>query len=119
MWAMRGNIYKVNLDPIIGSEQGGERPALVLQNDLGNWYSPTVVIAPISTKINKKQVLPTHVELSEGTLQEKSVVLIEQMRAIDKKRLGACLGTVCLEDMKQIDQAIMIGLGVRGMDYEN
>lgn len=109
----RGDVFYADLSPVVGSEQGGVRPVLVLQNDIGNKYSPTIIVAAVTSQINKSK-LPTHLELraSEFGLTKDSVVLLEQLRTIDKKRLRE---RVCrLEPllMQRIDQALRISLGL-------
>lgn len=108
----RGDIFYADLSPVIGSEQGGVRPVLVIQNDVGNKYSPTVIICAITSKIEKAKI-PTHIELSaiEYGLQKDSVALLEQIRTIDKKRLQEKIGSVNEYKMKQIDSALLISLG--------
>lgn len=108
----RGDIFYADLSPVIGSEQGGVRPVLVIQNDVGNKYSPTVIICAITSKIEKAKI-PTHIELSaiEYGLQKDSVALLEQIRTIDKKRLQEKIGSVNGYKMKQIDSALLISLG--------
>ena len=102
----RGDIYYADLSPVIGSEQGGIRPVLIIQNDMGNKYSPTVIIAAITSQINKAK-LPTHVEISsqEYGLNKDSVILLEQVRTIDKKRIIARKGHVDNATMQLIDNA--------------
>ena len=92
MVVKRGDIFYADLSPVIGSEQGGIRPVIIIQNDIGNKYSPTVIVAAITSQINKAK-LPTHVEISseEYGLNRDSVVLLEQIRTLDKKRLKDCL----------------------------
>lgn len=109
----RGDIYYADLSPVIGSEQGGVRPVLIIQNDIGNKYSPTVIITAITSQINKAK-LPTHVEISseEYGLNKDSVILLEQIRTIDKRRLKDRIGHINDELMVQIDQALMISLGM-------
>jgi len=109
----RGDIFYANLNPVIGSEQGGVRPVLILQNNIGNKYSPTTIIAAITSKI-KKAKLPTHVELSaaEFNLDKDSVILLEQLRTIDKRRLKEKIAHLDEEIMSEIDRAIMISLGL-------
>lgn len=109
----RGDIFYANLNPVIGSEQGGVRPVLILQNNIGNKYSPTTIIAAITSKI-KKAKLPTHVELSaaEFNLNKDSVILLEQLRTIDKRRLKEKIAHLDEEIMSEIDRAIMISLGL-------
>ena len=108
----RGELYYADLSPVVGSEQGGIRPVLVVQNDVGNKYSPTVIAAAVTSQINKAK-LPTHIELSAGDygLNKDSVVLLEQIRTLDKKRLKDKIGEVPLETMQKINQALMISLG--------
>ena len=109
----RGDVFFADLSPVRGSEQGGQRPVLIIQNDIGNKYSPTVIIAAITAKIAKAK-LPTHVEVeaSQVGLLKDSVVLLEQVRTIDKTRLIQKLGH--LEDgvMVAVDKALVISLGL-------
>lgn len=109
----RGDIYYADLSPVIGSEQGGIRPVLIIQNDIGNKYSPTVIVAAITSQINKAK-LPTHVEISseEYGLNRDSVVLLEQIRTIDKRRLRDKIGHISDNLMLQVDEALMISLGL-------
>ena len=97
----RGELYYADLSPVVGSEQGGIRPVLVVQNDVGNKYSPTVIAAAVTSQINKAK-LPTHIELSAGDfgLNKDSVVLLEQIRTLDKKRLKDNIGEVPLDTMQ-------------------
>ena len=105
----RGVIYYANLNPIIGSEQGGTRPVLVIQNDKGNQHSPTVIISAITNK--KKRHLPTHIQLSECTgLAPSSTTLLEQIRTIDKRRLESFVGTLDARTIKKIDLALAVSL---------
>lgn len=110
---VRGDIYYANLNPVVGSEQGGVRPVLVLQNNIGNKYSPTTIIAAITSKI-KKAKLPTHVELSAASsnLEKDSVILLEQIRTIDKRRLKEKIAHIDSSVMDSIDQALLISLGL-------
>jgi len=109
----RGDIFYADLSPVIGSEQGGIRPVLIIQNDIGNKYSPTVIIAAITSQINKAK-MPTHIELSnnEYGLSKDSVILAEQVRTIDKKRLKEKIGHLDDSLMIQIDLALKISLGI-------
>ena len=109
----RGELYFADLSPVVGSEQGGVRPVLVVQNDIGNKYSPTVIAAAITSKLNKAK-LPTHIELSssEYGLEKDSVVLLEQIRTIDKTRLKEKIGELTSIKMSQVNKAMMISLGV-------
>ena len=107
----RGDIYYADLRPVIGSEQGGIRPVLIVQNDVGNKHSPTIICAAITSRMNKAK-LPTHIELSteKYDMDKDSVVLLEQLRTIDKKRLK---DTVCHLDaqiMQKVNRALMISL---------
>lgn len=107
----RGDIFYADLDPIIGSEQGGIRPVLVVQNNVGNRYSPTVVVLPVSSA--KKNYLPTHIHVCGlKMLPKDSVVLAEQIRTIDRNRLKSYVGSVGFEIMKKVDKAVKISIGV-------
>ena len=109
----RGDIYYADLSPVIGSEQGGVRPVLIVQNDVGNKYSPTVIAAAITSQQSKANI-PTHIQIgSESSgLAKNSVVLLEQVRTIDKKRLKEKMGSVDQNAMSRIDQAISISFGL-------
>lgn len=107
----RGDLIYLNFDPIVGSEQGGPRPAVVVQNDIGNKYSPTVIIAPITSKA-KKTSLPTHVDLTNKCLEKNSMVLLEQIKTIDKSRIESYIGTVSDDEMKLIEKALRASLGM-------
>ncbi len=109
----RGEIYRADLNPVIGSEQGGMRPVIVVQNDIGNRYSPTVIIMAITSRINKAK-LPTHIEIGGGDfgLERDSVILCEQVRTIDKSRLRERLGVLPGETMERVDQAIAVSFGI-------
>ena len=108
----RGDIYFADLSPVVGSEQGGLRPVLVIQNNVGNKYSPTVIIAAITSQLSKAKI-PTHVELPAHiyNLPKDSVVLLEQIRTIDKRRLDEKVSTVDFKKMKEVDKAILVSLG--------
>ena len=108
----RGEIYYADLSPVVGSEQGGYRPVIILQNNKGNRYSTTVIIAPISSRLTKNP-LPTHVMLETWSLEKKSVVLLEQIRTIDKKRIKEKVGKIDNRIMKQINQAIKTSLDIK------
>ena len=111
----RGTIYYADLDPVRGSEQGGYRPVLILQNNIGNEHSPTVIIASITSRTKNK--LPTHVKLKDMKgLEKDSVVLLEQLRTIDKSRLDEQIGNLTRHQMKKVDEAIRISMGVKKMD---
>ncbi|MBS4537427.1 type II toxin-antitoxin system PemK/MazF family toxin [Clostridium sp. D2Q-11] len=109
----RGDIFYADLSPVIGSEQGGVRPVLVIQNDVGNKYSPTIIIAAITSQINKAK-LPTHIEInaSEYGLTKDSVVLLEQIRTIDKKRLREKVGHFDEEMMGKVNDCLKISTGL-------
>ena len=109
----RGDLYSACLDPVIGSEQGGVRPVLVIQNDVGNRYSPTVIVLAVTGQLNKAH-LPTHVPVPAGEngLMKDSVVLAEQIRTLDKRRLRDKIGTVSPEVMARVTQALRVSLGV-------
>ena len=112
MKVKRGDIFYADLSPVVGSEQGGVRPVLVVQNDVGNKYSPTVIIAAITSQMNKVK-LPTHVEVSaEFGLPKNSVVLLEQIRTIDKKRLREKVGYTDEFFMKKVNEALLRSFGV-------
>lgn len=113
MVVKRGDIYYANLSPVVGSEQGGLRPVLVIQNDIGNKYSPTVIVAAITSQIEKAK-LPTHVELmaGEGSLERDSVILLEQIRTIDKRRLKQKITHLDEEAMARVDQGTKVSLGL-------
>lgn len=108
----RGELYSACLDPVVGSEQGGVRPVLVIQNDVGNRYSPTVIVLAVTGQLNKAK-LPTHVSVAaQGNgLQKDSVVLAEQIRTLDKRRLKERIGCLTQEQMAQVSDALKISLG--------
>ncbi len=109
----RGDVYYADLSPVIGSEQGGVRPVLVLQNNVGNKYSPTIIISAITSQINKSK-LPTHIEINatDFGLSKDSVVLLEQIRTIDKKRLREKIGHLNEDVMHQVNEALQISFGM-------
>ena len=108
----RGQIYYADLSPVVGSEQGGTRPVLIIQNNVGNKYSPTVIAAAVTSKINKAK-LPTHIELPSSSygLAKDSVILLEQIRTLDKRRLKERIGELSDVTMNKVDKAILISLG--------
>ena len=110
----RGEIYYADLSPVVGSEQGGMRPVLIVQNDVGNRYSPTVIAAAITSQQNKAR-LPTHIEIEARTygLTKNSVVLLEQVRTLDKRRLRERMGCLDEKAMQRVDGAIAISLGLK------
>lgn len=108
----RGEIYFADLSPVVGSEQGGIRPVLIIQNDVGNKYSPTVIVSAITSQLSKAKI-PTHVELSasEYNLPKDSVVLLEQIRTIDKRRLKEKVSELDEKKMRAINLALLVSLG--------
>jgi len=109
----RGDIYYADLSPVVGSEQGGLRPVLIVQNDVGNKYSPTVIAAAITSKMGKAK-LPTHIDIYGGQvgLAKDSVVLLEQIRTIDKKRLKERIGHIDENVISTVNEAVSISLGL-------
>ena len=111
---IRGQMYYANLDPVIGSEQGGTRPVLVIQNDVGNCFSPTLIVAPITTRV-KKANQPTHIGIPPlYGLPQSSMVMLEQIKTIDRSRMGNYVG--CLDDdmMGDVDEALEVSVGLQG-----
>ena len=108
----RGEIYYADLSPVIGSEQGGYRPVVVLQNNKGNRYSTTIIVAPISSKLTKNP-LPTHVMVENNYLEKKCVILLEQIRTIDKQRIREKVGIIDDKIMQLINQAIKTSLDIK------
>ena len=113
MQVERGDIYYADLSPVVGSEQGGIRPVLIIQNDVGNRYSPTVICAAITSRMNKAK-LPTHIEIDSRRCQimKDSVILLEQIRTIDKQRLKDMIGHLDKERMRSVDEAIRVSLAL-------
>ena len=113
MTVKRGDIYYADLSPVVGSEQGGVRPVLIVQNDVGNRYSPTVIAAAITSQRDKSK-LPTHIEIDSQTcgLSKDSIVLLEQIRTIDKKRLKEKMGRLDDGSMGAVDNALSISFGL-------
>lgn len=109
----RGDIYYADLSPVIGSEQGGVRPVLIVQNDVGNKYSPTVIAAAITSQ-HEKAKMPTHIDLSAECcgLSKDSIVLLEQVRTIDKQRLKEKMGTIDNSAMNRVDKALSVSFGL-------
>lgn len=109
----RGDVFYADLSPVIGSEQGGVRPVVVIQNDVGNKYSPTTIVAAITSQMNKTK-LPTHVKVkaANNDLPKNSVILLEQVRTIDKKRLREKIGKFGSKVMDDVDEALKIGIGL-------
>ncbi len=113
MVVKRGDIFYADLSPVVGSEQGGIRPVLVVQNDVGNKFSPTVIIAAVTSQINKAK-LPTHIEIAADDygLVKDSVILTEQIRTIDKKRLRERIGRLDDEVMDKVSHALSVSFGL-------
>lgn len=114
MTVKRGDIYYADLSPVVGSEQGGVRPVLIVQNNVGNRYSPTVIAAAITSQVGKSR-LPTHIEIGASVdcgLQKDSVVLLEQVRTIDKRRLKERMGHLDTGTMNRINEALSISFGL-------
>ncbi|MEG0771461.1 MAG: type II toxin-antitoxin system PemK/MazF family toxin [Clostridia bacterium] len=113
MIVRRGEIYYADLSPVVGSEQGGLRPVIIIQNNVGNKFSPTVIAAAITSQINKAK-LPTHIELSAEKygLIKNSVILLEQIRTIDKQRLKEKIGLLDAKSMKAVDEALFVSFGL-------
>lgn len=109
----RGDIFMADLSPVYGSEQGGVRPVLIVQNDIGNKYSPTVIVTAITSKVHKVN-LPTHIYISAmlNILEKDSIILCEQIRTIDKNRLKEYVGTLGNELLAQVDEALKISLNI-------
>ena len=109
----RGEVFYADLSPVVGSEQGGVRPVLIVQNDVGNRHSPTVIAAAITSKQDKTN-LPTHIGIKAGTggLTRDSVVLLEQVRTLDKRRLHSWIGAFAPRQMEQINRALGISVGL-------
>ena len=109
----RGDIFYADLRPVVGSEQGGIRPVLIIQNDVGNRHSPTVICAAITSKMNKAK-LPTHIEIDASAygIERDSVILLEQLRTIDKKRLETYIGRLEEKHIRRIDHALAVSVGL-------
>ena len=107
----RGEIYYADLSPVVGSEQGGVRPVLIIQNDVGNKYSPTVIVSAITSQLGKAK-LPTHIELpaEKYNLPKNSVALLEQIRTLDKRRLQEKVTTLSPDKMREVNKALLISL---------
>ena len=114
MTVKRGDIFYADLSPVVGSEQGGLRPVLVVQNDVGNKYSPTVIVAAITSQINKAK-MPTHIEINAKKygIAKDSVILLEQIRTVDKKRLREKIGFLDSNAMLFVDNALYVSFGLK------
>ena len=116
----RGEVFYADLSPVVGSEQGGVRPVLIVQNDVGNRHSPTVIAAAITSKQDKTN-LPTHIGIKAGTggLTRDSVVLLEQVRTLDKRRLRERMGNLAPDDMNRINRALSVSFGLGPRERED
>ena len=114
----KGDLYFADLSPVTGSEQGGIRPVLVVQNDVGNKYSPTIIVAAVTSRRNKAD-LPTHVEIAaDGNgLSKNSVILLEQLRTIDKTRLKERIGTIDRNRLPEVNEALSVSLGIDSKSF--
>ena len=110
---MRGDLFSACLDPVVGSEQGGIRPVLIVQNNIGNKYSPTVIVAAITSKMNKAK-MPTHIEIDakDYGLSKDSVILLEQIRTLDKRRLKEKIGVADKRVMDEVNEALAVSFGL-------
>lgn len=108
----RGELYYADLSPVVGSEQGGVRPVLIVQNNVGNKYSPTIIAAAVTSQLDKAK-LPTHIAIPSGEcgLSKNSVVLLEQIRTLDKRRLKEKIGELPINVMSRVNEALLISLG--------
>lgn len=113
----RGEIYYTNLDLVTGSEQGGYRPVVVLQNNVGNFYSPTTIVAAITSRL--KTNMPTHVHIENECLPHNSVILLEHLRTVDKSRLDEFQGRLTQEEISKLDKALAISLDLRIREDKN
>ena len=117
---LRGDIYYADMEPHIGSEQGGTRPVVVLQNDVGNRYAPTLIVATVTSRTEKKRYQPTHVLIAHNTAFEKpSVVQLEQIFTIDKSRIQRFLGQTTRREMRRIEEALLNSLEINEWDRRN
>ncbi len=115
----RGDIFYADLNPVVGSEQGGKRPVLIISNDIGNKHSPTVIIAAITSRVQTKAKLPTHTQVSNfDGLDKYSIILLEQIRTIDKQRLKQHMGIMPDKIMARVDKALAISVSLRGGSNE-
>lgn len=111
----RGELYFADLNPVCGSEQGGCRPVLIVQNDTGNTYSPTTIVAAVTSSRTKTK-LPTHVSISPDCLEKESIVLLEQIRTIDRRRLAEYIGRLGDANMDKVDRAIEVSFGLNYLE---
>lgn len=108
----RGNVFWADLSPVMGSEQDGVRPVVILQNDIGNRYSPTVIVAPLTSNLHPDKHLATHVPVQMQELPHYSIILLEQIRTIDKVRFGRFIGTLGARTLQQVNQGLLCSLGL-------
>ena len=115
----KGDIYYASLDPIVGSEQNGTRPVVIIQNDIGNKYSPTVLVAPLTSRVKSKPHLPTHVLVKSEHIKHNSIVLLEQIRVLDKSRLISYVDTLTKEEIKKLDIGIIKSFNITGECFDD
>ncbi len=108
----RGEIWTVDLEPVVGSEQGKARPALIIQNDIGNQYSPVLIVAALTSGERARYDVQVEIKAPEGGLHHNSIVLLNQIRTIDKRRVGRYWGRLSTQSMQQVDEAIKVSLGL-------
>ena len=109
----RGDIYYADLNPVCGSEQGGKRPVVVIQNNMGNTHSPTLIVAAITTRVDKKRKFPAHYAVKDNSaFEEPSTIMLEQIRTIDKKRVLGYLGKIDVKEMMGVDKVLMLSLAL-------
>lgn len=109
----RGDIYYADLNPVCGSEQGGKRPVVVIQNNMGNTHSPTLIVAAITTRVDKKRKFPAHYAVRDNSaFEEPSTIMLEQIRTIDKKRVLGYLGKIDAKEMMGVDKVLMLSLAL-------
>ena len=114
---LRGEIYYADLDPVVGSEQMGTRPVLILQNNVGNHFARTVIVAPITSRIHTKSKIPTHSYIGMiGSMKYPSVVMLEQLRTLDKRRLRERAGRIPEDDMRRVDEALGVSMGLESQN---
>ncbi|MBR5516798.1 MAG: type II toxin-antitoxin system PemK/MazF family toxin [Firmicutes bacterium] len=120
MIVKKGDLFFADLSPVVGSEQGGVRPVLVVQNDVGNKYSPTIIVAAVTSQTGKAK-LPTHVQLdaTQGGLSKDSVVLLEQLRTIDKQRLKERIGALNENQIPDVEKALSVSLGIANLNQNS
>ena len=115
----RGDMFYADLSPVVGSEQGGIRPVIIIQNDIGNKYSPTVLVAPLTSKVKSKHHLPTHVLVKSERIKYNSIVLLEQIRVLDKSRLISYVDTLTKEEIRKLDIGIIKSFNITGECFDD